>query len=122
MHRAYRDRTALVEQNAIYDGSVFRGYRNEALNDIFLLTTNEWNWPVYQALELIVTKRTSRFQILGSYTRAFSHMAGTWQPNDPASFIQPDAFDERPRARPERQPQREREQRLHGGHAAASNG
>jgi hypothetical protein len=93
MHRSYRDRTALVEQNAIYDGSVFRGYRNEALNDIFLLTSNEWNWPVYQALELIVTKRTSRFQILGSYTRAFSHMAGTWQPNDPASFIQPGAFD-----------------------------
>ena len=93
MHRAYRDRTALVEQNAIYDGNIFRGYRNEALNDIFLLTSNEWNWPVYQAIELIVTKRTSRFQILGSYTRAFSHMAGTWQPNDPASFIQPGAFE-----------------------------
>ncbi len=93
MHRAYRDRTALVEQNGIYDGGVFRGVRNEALNDIFLLTSNEWNWPVYQAVELIVTKATSRFQILGSYTRAFSHMAGTWQPNDPASFIQPGAFE-----------------------------
>jgi hypothetical protein len=93
MHRAYRDRTALVEQNGIYDGGVFRGLRNEALNDIFLLTSNEWNWPVYQAVELIVTKATSRFQILGSYTRAFSHMAGTWQPNDPASFIQPGAFE-----------------------------
>lgn len=93
MHRSYRDRTALVEQNGIYDGNVFRGYRNEALNDIFLLTSNEWNWPVYQGIELIVTKRTSRFQILGSYTRAFSHMAGTFQPNDPASFIQPGAFD-----------------------------
>jgi hypothetical protein len=92
MHRSYRDRTALVEQNGIYDGSVFRGYRNEALNDIFLLTSNEWNWPVYQAIEAIVTKRTSRFQILGSYTRAFDHIAGTWQPNDPASFIQPGTF------------------------------
>src|SRR5206468_3421286 len=25
-------------------------------------------------------------------TRAWNHMAGTWQPNDPASFIQPSAF------------------------------
>lgn len=39
-----------------------------------------------------LTKQTRRLQIIASYTRQFRHLAGTWQPNDPASFIQPDAF------------------------------
>ena len=37
-------------------------------------------------------KQTERFQALASYTHQWRHLAGTWQPNDPASFIQPDAF------------------------------
>jgi hypothetical protein len=92
IHRDYRERTALVEQNGIYSGSVFQGYRNEALNDISLVTNNTWNWPVYTALEVVGTKQTDRFQMVSSYTRVWPHMAGTWQPNDPASFIQPGAF------------------------------
>ena len=64
IHRDYRDRPALVETNAIYDGNVFKGYSNEAQNDIFLLTTNEWNYPVYNALEILATKQTSQFQLL----------------------------------------------------------
>jgi hypothetical protein len=92
IRREYRDRTALVEQNGIYDGGVFSGYRNEALNEINLVTANRWNWPVYDAFEIVATKRTAQIQVLGSYTRVWSHLAGTWQPNDPASFIQPAAF------------------------------
>jgi hypothetical protein len=92
IHRDYRDRPALVEQNAIYQGNVFVGYRNENQNDVFLLTTNEWNAPVYNALEILATKQSVRWQLLGSYTHSFNHLSGTWQPNDPASFIQPDAF------------------------------
>jgi hypothetical protein len=71
---------------------VFRGYQNEALNEIHLLTVNEWNWPVYDAIEIVGSKRTDRLQVIGSYTHVWPHMAGTWQPRDPASFIQPDAF------------------------------
>jgi hypothetical protein len=92
IHRDFRDRTALVEQNGIYDGVRFAGYRNENQQEIFLVTNNRWNWPVYNALEIVAAKRTRRLEILGSYTRVWSHLAGTWQPNDPASFIQPDAF------------------------------
>ena len=93
INREYKDRTALVEQNAIYSGSVFQGYRDPALNEIFLVTNNQWNWPVYRALEAVFTKQTQRFQTVASYTRVWPHMAGTWQPNDPASFLQPDAFE-----------------------------
>jgi hypothetical protein len=90
--RQYKHRPALVEVNGIYDGGVFRGYRDESQNDISLVTSNEWNWFVYRGIELDVTKRTKTIQLIAHYTRAWQHLAGTWQPNDPASFIQPETF------------------------------
>lgn len=92
VRRDYKDRKALVEVNGIYDGGVFRGYRDESLNQIFLITNNRWNWFAYSGLDVVMTKRTKRAQVIGTYTRAWRHMGGTWQPNDPASFIQPEAF------------------------------
>ena len=92
IHRNYKDRTANVEVNGIYEGGVFRGYRNEALNEIFLVTPNIWNQPVYDAIEIVATKNTRTIKALASYTHTWSEVTGTWQPNDPASFIQPDAF------------------------------
>ncbi|MBI1872260.1 MAG: TonB-dependent receptor [Acidobacteria bacterium] len=90
--REYRHRPALVEVNGIYDGGVFRGYQDVSQNEINLVTDNEWNSFVYRGLEFDVTKRTDRLQLIANYTRARQHVAGTWQPNDPASFIQPEAF------------------------------
>jgi len=92
LRREFRERTALVEINGVYEGSVFKGYRDESFNDIFKITNNVWNWPVYTFLELEATKQTSRVQAIASYTHQWRHLAGTWQPNDPASFIQPEAF------------------------------
>ncbi|MBI2833702.1 MAG: TonB-dependent receptor [Acidobacteria bacterium] len=92
VRRDYRDRKALVETNGIYDGGVFRGYKDESLNDVFLITNNIWNWYVYSGLDVVVAKRTDRIQLIGTYTRGWRHMGGTWQPNDPASFVQPEAF------------------------------
>jgi hypothetical protein len=90
--RAYKDRPALVERNGIYDGGVFHGYRDESFNEIYLVTNNEWNWFVYRGLELTVATRKDGWQLYSTYTLAHQHIDGTWQPNDPASFIQPDAF------------------------------
>jgi hypothetical protein len=92
VRREYRKRSAVIEVNGIYEDGVFKGYRDENFNEIGRLTSNTWNWPVYTGLELQVTKQTSRVQLLGAYTRGWRHIAGTWVPNDPASFIQPDAF------------------------------
>lgn len=91
-HRAFRELPTLVEVNGIYDGGVFAGYRDDTQNEIGLFTNNRWNWPVYNAIAVQLARNVSRFQIFGSYTRQWRHMAGTWQPNDPASFIQPGAF------------------------------
>src|SRR5207244_13260356 len=74
MHRNFKNRTALVEQNGIYDGNVFKGYQNVALNDIFLLTVDQWNWPVYDALELVGTKRTDRSEEHTSELQSPDHL------------------------------------------------
>lgn len=92
VRRRFVDRPTLVETNGRYEGKAFTGYVNEAFNEIYRATNNSWNTPVYSSLELSMTKRTARVQALASYVRQWRHMDGTWQPNDPASFIQPDAF------------------------------
>jgi hypothetical protein len=92
IRRAYRNRTTFVETNGLYEGERFVGYRNPAVNEIWEVTGNRWNWPVYTGLEVRMTRQTGTAQFLVGYTRGFQHLAGTWQPRDPASFIQPEAF------------------------------
>jgi hypothetical protein len=91
--RALKQGTAYLETNAIYDGVVFKGYRNVNIpQGIFEVTNNSWNWQTLRELEIAITKQTDRVQLIGTYSRQWRHIGGTWQPNDPASFIQPAAF------------------------------
>lgn len=90
--RRFTGRPTLVEINGRYDGRVFTGYQDEAFNEVHRASNNRWNTPVYTSLELSATKQTTRVQALASYVRQWRHIDGTWQPNDPASFIQPEAF------------------------------
>ena len=90
--RRFVDRTTLVEINGKYNGHVFEGYVDEAFNEFYIATNNGWNTPVYRSLDLSITKRTARLQGIASYVRQWRHVTGTWQPHDPASFIQPTAF------------------------------
>jgi hypothetical protein len=71
---------------------VWRGLVDPTQNSITLSTNNRWNWFVYDGLEFTVTKQTAALQLIGTYTRAWDRIAGDWQPNDPASIIQPDSF------------------------------
>ena len=63
VYREYKDRTALVETNGIYNGNVFQGYKNVSQNAINSLTNNIWNWPVYKALEMVAAKQTAKYQL-----------------------------------------------------------
>ncbi len=92
IQREYKDLGAQLDVNGIYTDGVFKGYQDPTQNEIYLLTNNTWNSLVYRGLEFVVGQRTARTQILAGYTRVWDHVEGTWQPNDPASFIQPDAF------------------------------
>ena len=39
-----------------------------------------------------MTRQTRNLQMLATYTRQFQHVAGGYQPNDPAGIIQPNSF------------------------------
>src|SRR5262249_40315125 len=81
-NRSFKDRVAYVERNAIYEAGVFKGYKNEALNNIFLVTSNQWNWADVRAVDMTVAKRGTRVQFIGSYSRQWRQLSGDWQPND----------------------------------------
>jgi len=90
--RTYRDRPASVEINQVYENGVWQGLVDPTQNSITLSTNNRWNWLVYHGLEFTATKQTRGLNFISTYTRVWDKVDGTWQPNDPASFIQPDAF------------------------------
>jgi hypothetical protein len=93
VNREYRDRPAQVDINNIYTNDVWQGLADPTTNTKYLITNNKWNWFVYQGIEVTATKQLSKLQFIATYTRAFQHIAGTWQPNDPAGIIQPAAFE-----------------------------
>ena len=56
-------------------------------------TNATWSTVVVTNLEAIIAKNLSHnFQVVGTLTRQWQHLDGTWNPTDPARFIQPDAF------------------------------
>ena len=65
---------------------------NPTLNNTYYVTNNKWNWFVYQGIEVTVTKQTRKLQLLSTYTYSPDHLAGTWQPNDPAAILEPTKF------------------------------
>jgi len=92
LHRETKDRPVLIDINGIYEDGVFKGYKNPNFNQIYLVTNNQWNRLVYSGLDVSIAKQGGRVQWLASYNHQWRHVAGTFVPNDPASFIQPDAF------------------------------
>ena len=56
-------------------------------------TNATWSKVVVTNVEAILAKNLSHnFQVMTSLTRQWQHLDGTWNPTDPARFIQPDAF------------------------------
>ena len=60
---------------------------------LFQERNNNWSRPVVTALEVVAAKNMSHnFQAMLSISRQWQYLDGTWNPTDPARFIQPDAF------------------------------
>ncbi len=94
VHRQYRDRLIGVDVNGIYENGQFLGYRDPALNAVIEVQNSTRQWFVYNGLDVSVHKSLSNdLQFLAGYTFARLRNAGTWELNDPASFIQPALFD-----------------------------
>jgi hypothetical protein len=60
---------------------------------VYQIRNNDWSAMHYRALQITVTKNLSQnFQAMAAIHRQWQHMSGTWNPTDPARFVQPDAF------------------------------
>ncbi len=98
VHRRYADVYGLVDQNGIYpaEGTVapFGGFGavDPEQGIIYQQTNTHWSKLVYSALEITTTKRTDRMQVMLNFNRQWQGYSGTWNPTDPARWIQPDKF------------------------------
>jgi hypothetical protein len=98
INRAYKHTWARVDINGIYPdgpGLRFGGFGRVDPNQgiVFQQTNNTWSQLKYQALEMTVTKNMSHgFQFIGGFNRQWHKIDGTWNPTDPARFVQPNHF------------------------------
>ena len=98
INRAYRDTWARVDINGFYPDGPFKpfgGFGNVDPNQgiVYQQTNNSWSQLKYQAIEFTATKNMSRgFQLIAGINRQWHKMTGTWNPTDPARFVEPDAF------------------------------
>jgi len=98
-NRRYQDNFAEVDINGIYPdgpGQPFGGFGLVDPNrGIITRETNAtWTDVNLNAFEATFAKNMSNnWQVIASFTRQFQWLSGTWNPTDPARFVQPDAFD-----------------------------
>ncbi|MEZ5292272.1 MAG: carboxypeptidase regulatory-like domain-containing protein [Vicinamibacterales bacterium] len=96
--RSYHDNWARVDVNGIYPSGPNQPFGGFGAIDpnrgiIFQQQNNSWSTLEYRALEVTVAKNMSHnFQLMAGINRQWQHFGGTWNPTDPARFIQPDAF------------------------------
>jgi hypothetical protein len=98
INRAYKDMWANVDINGIYPdrpGLPFLGFGKVDPNQgiVNQQTNNTWSQLKYQAVEMTLTKNMSHgFQLIAGFNRQWHKITGTWNPTDPARFVQPDHF------------------------------
>ena len=96
--RSYHDMWATIDVNGMYPSGPNQAFGGFGLVDpnqgiVTQQTNNTWSTLEYQAIEITFAKNMSHnFQLMGGFNRQWHHMAGTWNPTDPAGFIEPDAF------------------------------
>ena len=93
-----KEQYAQVDINGIYPRDPFQPFGGFGRVDpnsglLYRVTNNSWSQMQYRALQVTIAKNlTHGFQFLGAFHRQWQHLTGTWNPTDPARFIQPDAF------------------------------
>jgi hypothetical protein len=97
-HRRYQDNFAEIDINGIYPDQPFQPFGGFGRVDpnqgiVTQQTNNTWTDVIVNAAEVTFAKNMSNnFQIIGSATYQWQFLSGTWNPTDPARFVQPDAF------------------------------
>jgi hypothetical protein len=98
MQRSYQEMYGLLEINGFWPSGPnqpFGGFGKVDPNRglVYQQTNNTWSTLEWKAIEATIAKNMSNnFQILIGINRQWQEFGGTWNPTDPARFIQPDAF------------------------------
>jgi hypothetical protein len=98
IQRTYKHNYAILDINGFWPsapGQPFGGWGrvDPTRGRVDRQTNNRWSTLNYRALEITVAKNFSKgFQFVGGFNRQWQHYGGTWNPTDPARFLQPDAF------------------------------
>jgi hypothetical protein len=98
IERVYKDTYARYDINGFYPDGPFKPFGGFGRVDpgqgiVYRQTNNSWSRLNYQALEVTATKSMSHgLQWVANINRQWQNISGTWNPTDPARFIQPDAF------------------------------
>ena len=96
--RAFKDGYGEVDINGFYPSGPnqpFGGFGRVSPNQGLVMqqTNASWTDVVVTDFEAVLAKNLSHnFQVILTGTRQFQHVSGTWNPTDPALFIQPSAF------------------------------
>lgn len=95
--RYFKDGYGEVDINGIYPSGPNQPFGGFGLVDptqgrVMQETNASWTTVVVTSLEGIIAKQAKNFQLMMTLTRQWQHLDGTWNPTDPARFIQPDAF------------------------------
>lgn len=96
--RYFKDGYGQIDINGIYPRGPNQPFGGFGLIDpnqgpIMQQTNATWSTVVVSNWEAILAKNLSNnFQLVFTATRQFQHIDGTWNPTDPARFIQPEAF------------------------------
>ncbi|MBE3135683.1 MAG: TonB-dependent receptor, partial [Acidobacteria bacterium] len=98
VRRYMRHTPAQIEINGFWPdgpGQPFTGFGkvDPTRGTFYQQTNNTWNKYVLTAIDAVVAKNMSRgVQLMATFSRQWQKLDGTWNPTDPARFIQPDAF------------------------------
>jgi hypothetical protein len=93
-----KEQYAQVDINGFYPDAPFQPFGGFGRVDpnaglLYRVTNNTWSQTRYRAVQITIAKNLSHgIQFLGAIHRQWQHLSGTWNPTDPARFIQPDAF------------------------------
>ena len=99
IHREVKNRYGEVDVNGIYPSGPHQPFGGFGLVDpdrgrFLQITNNDWSKLVYDAIEMTVVKRMSNnWQAFAGFNYQEHELDGTWNPTDPARFIQPEAHE-----------------------------
>ena len=96
--RIYHDQFEMVDINGRYPSGPNQPFGGFGLVDpnqgtIYKETNGDWTRVVVSNIEGTLAKNmANNFQLVMSFSKQWQHLEGTWNPTDPALFIQPNAF------------------------------